>query len=127
MVPFDSQYILMFNSSIWPNSAPLRDIRLRNVSDLEFDLSRLINVKCHSKLYSPYMVFLLMFISNVWPNSALCQAIRLRNISDLDFEFSITPMVKSNGVIGLPIYDFLLMYNSNHMSIPHRLAVLAGI
>ncbi len=30
----------MFNSNTWPNSAPLRDIRLRNCSDHEFDLSR---------------------------------------------------------------------------------------
>ncbi len=32
----------MFNSNIWPNSAPLQD---QNRSDLEFDLSRLLNVK----------------------------------------------------------------------------------
>ncbi len=36
----------MFNSNIWPNSGPLQDIRLRNVSDLEFDLSRSLKVKC---------------------------------------------------------------------------------
>ena len=28
----------MFNSNMWPNSAPLQDIRLRNLSDLDFDL-----------------------------------------------------------------------------------------
>ena len=27
----------MFNSNKWPNSAPLQDIVLRNLSDLEFD------------------------------------------------------------------------------------------
>ncbi len=31
-------FLLTFNSNLWPNSAPLQDIRLRNVSDLEFDL-----------------------------------------------------------------------------------------
>ncbi len=31
-------FLLMFNSNIWPNSALLQDIRLRNLSDLEFDL-----------------------------------------------------------------------------------------
>ncbi len=31
-------FLLMFNSNIWPNSAPLQDIRLRNLSNLEFDL-----------------------------------------------------------------------------------------
>ncbi len=33
-------FLLMVNSNIGPNSAPLRDIRLCNLSDLEFDLSR---------------------------------------------------------------------------------------
>ncbi len=36
----------MFNSNIWPNSAPLQDIRLQNLSDLELDLSRSSKVKC---------------------------------------------------------------------------------
>ena len=38
----------MFNSycSIWPNSVPLQVLRLRNLSDLEFDLSRSLKVKC---------------------------------------------------------------------------------
>ena len=31
---------------MWPNSAPLQDIRLRNLGDLEFDLYRLLKVKC---------------------------------------------------------------------------------
>ena len=39
-------FLLMFNRNIWPNSAPLQDIRFRNQSDLEFDLSRSLNVKC---------------------------------------------------------------------------------
>ncbi len=41
-------FLLMFNSNIWPNSPPLPDIRLSNVSDLEFDLSRSLKVKCDS-------------------------------------------------------------------------------
>ncbi len=36
----------MLNSNIWPNSAPLQDIRLPNQSDLELDLSRSLKVKC---------------------------------------------------------------------------------
>ncbi len=28
-------FLLMFNSNIWPNSAPLQDTRLRNLSDLD--------------------------------------------------------------------------------------------
>ncbi len=39
-------FLLMFNSNIWPNSASLQDIRLQNLSDLQFDLSRLLKVKC---------------------------------------------------------------------------------
>ena len=36
----------MFNSNIWPNYAPKQDIKHRNVSNLEFDLSRTPKVKC---------------------------------------------------------------------------------
>ncbi len=39
-------FLLMFNSNIWPNSASLQDIRLRNLSDHNFDLSRSLKVKC---------------------------------------------------------------------------------
>ncbi len=48
--------LLIFNSNIGPNYGPLRDVRLRNISDLEFDLH------CHSSsndmvsVDSPYMV-----------------------------------------------------------------------
>ena len=36
----------MVNSNIGPNSAPLRDMKLRNLSDLDFDLSRSLKAKC---------------------------------------------------------------------------------
>ncbi len=35
----------MFNSNIWSNSAPLRDMRLHNLSNCDFDYSRLRKVK----------------------------------------------------------------------------------
>ena len=38
-------FLLMINSNIWPNSAPLRDIRLWNPHDLDFDLSRSLKTK----------------------------------------------------------------------------------
>ncbi len=38
--------LLMFNSNIWPNFAPLQDIRPRNLSDLDFAHSRSLKVKC---------------------------------------------------------------------------------
>ncbi len=31
-------FLLMFNSNIGPNMAPLREVRLQNLSDLDFDL-----------------------------------------------------------------------------------------
>ena len=43
----------MFNSNIGPTQAPLRDIRLRNLSDLDFDLSRSNGLMV--QLDSPYM------------------------------------------------------------------------
>ncbi len=39
-------FLLMFNRNIWPNSAPLQDVMLRNLSDLDFDLSRSLKVEC---------------------------------------------------------------------------------
>ncbi len=36
----------MFNSNIWPNAAPLQDIRLQNLSDLERSSLRSLKVKC---------------------------------------------------------------------------------
>ncbi len=36
----------MFNSNILPNSAPLQDTKRWNLSDLGFDLSRSLKVKC---------------------------------------------------------------------------------
>ena len=39
-------FLLMFNSNIWPNSTPLQDTKLRNLSDLDLDLSRSLKFKC---------------------------------------------------------------------------------
>ncbi len=45
-------FLLMFNSNIWPNSAPLLDIRLRNLSDIQgHSMSNVI-----VSLDSPYML-----------------------------------------------------------------------
>ena len=93
----------MFNSNIWPNSTPLQDIRLQNLSDLEFDLSRSLKVKCDDVIGLSLYAFLLMFNSNIWPDSAPLQDIRLQNLSDLEFNLSRSLKVKSDTVIGLPI------------------------
>ncbi len=70
-------FLLMFNSNLWPNYAPSQDIRLQNVSDLEFHLSRSLKGKCDSVIELPIYAFLFMFNSNIWPNSAPLQDIRL--------------------------------------------------
>ncbi len=54
-------FLLMFNSNIWPKSAPLQDIRLRNLSDLEFDLSRSLKVKCDDVIGLAIHGFLLTY------------------------------------------------------------------
>ena len=51
----------MFNSNIGLNYAPLRDIRLLNLGDLDFDLSRSLKVKCAGAIGLPIYGFLLMF------------------------------------------------------------------
>ncbi len=48
--------------------APLRDIRLQNMSDIEFDLSRSLKVKSDGTVGLPIYGFLLMFNSNIGPN-----------------------------------------------------------
>ena len=62
-----------------PWKAPLRDIRLRNLGDLDFDLSRSMKVKYKGAIGLPVYGFLLMFNSNIGPNSALLQDIRLQH------------------------------------------------
>ncbi len=64
------------------------------MSDLEYDLSRSLKVKCDSVIELPIYAFLLMFISNIWPNSAPLQDIRLQNLSDLEFDLSRSLKVK---------------------------------
>ncbi len=47
------------------------------MSDLEFDLSRPLKVKCDDAIGLSLYGFLLMFNSNMWPISAPLQDIRL--------------------------------------------------
>ncbi len=68
--------------------APVQDIRLRNLSDLEFDLSRSLKVICDDVIGFSKCAFLLMFNSNLWSNSAVLPDIRLRNMSDIEFDLS---------------------------------------
>ncbi len=50
-------FLLMFNINIGPNKAPLLDISLQNLGDLEFDLSRSLKVESNGAIGAPlYMV-----------------------------------------------------------------------
>ena len=53
-------FLLMFNSNIWANPAPLQDEKLRNLSD--FDLSRSLKVKCDGVMGLSIHAFLLIDI-----------------------------------------------------------------
>ncbi len=63
----------MFNSKVWHNSAPLQDIRLQNVSDLEFELPRSLKVKFNNfiqnKLYEKYTLWIFNLLGLVWSKS----------------------------------------------------------
>ncbi len=61
-------FILIFNSNIWPNSASLQDISFQ--SDLNIDLSRSLRSDVIIPMDSSDNAFLLIIYSNIWPNSA---------------------------------------------------------
>ncbi len=88
-------FLLMFNSNIEPNSAPLRDIRLQNFGDLDFDLSRSLKVKCEGTIGHPIHGFLLMCNSNIGPDWAPLWDINLQNLGDLEFDLSRSLKVES--------------------------------
>ena len=58
-------FLLMFNSNLWPNSAPLRNIRLENLSDIDFYLSMSLKVKLDNATELPIYGFLLMVNNNI--------------------------------------------------------------
>ncbi len=64
MVQLDSPCMISYSSFIiWPNSAPLWDRSLDNLSNLEFDLSRSYKVKYNSPVRLPIYDFLLAYNS----------------------------------------------------------------
>ena len=85
----------------------------QNVSNIYFDLSRSLNVKCDGIIKLPLYDFPLMINSYIGPNAVPLQDIRLEKLSDLDFDLSRSLTVKCDNAIRLPIYGFLLMVNSN--------------
>ncbi len=58
------------------------NVRLRNISDLDFAPSRSLKVKCQGAIRLAIYGFLLLFHSNMGPNRYL-RDMRLRNLSDL--------------------------------------------
>ncbi len=51
---------------------------LQNLSDVDFDLSRSLKVKCDSVIGLPIYGFLVVSNSNIWPSSAPLQDIRYK-------------------------------------------------
>ncbi len=64
---------------MWYNSSPLQDIRLRNLSDVELDLSRSLKVKCDDVLGLAIHGFLLTY-SNHLSNSHHLVLIATQNV-----------------------------------------------
>ncbi len=94
----------MFNSNIWPISAPLREITFPKINDLDIDLSKSLKVKCNHTNRLPIYAFLLMFNSNIWLKSAPLQDTQLQNLSDIVFDPLRSPKVKCDGITCLHIW-----------------------
>ncbi len=73
------------------------------MSELDFDLSRSLEVEIDGVNGLLIYGFLLMFNSNIGTNKASLQDIRLQNLGDLKFDLSRSLKVKSNNAIGLAI------------------------
>ena len=48
-------FLLVFNSQIWPHGATLREISLQNLSDIDFDFSRSLKVVYDSAMQLDYL------------------------------------------------------------------------
>ena len=70
----------MFNSNIWPNLDPLRDIKFQNLGDLDCDLSRSLRVKSDGAIGLNIYGFLLMLNSNIWHIMAPLQDISFASL-----------------------------------------------
>ena len=52
--------LLVFSINIWPNMAPLQNIRPQSLSDLQCRLSKSLNIKCVGAIGLPKLGLLLM-------------------------------------------------------------------
>ncbi len=60
----DNTFLLMFKGNIWHNSAPFQDLRLQNLSNLDFVLTRAPTVKYDGAVGLSICYFLLVSDSN---------------------------------------------------------------
>ncbi len=97
-VPLNSPYMVSYSCFI-VNIGPKKTA----ISDLVFDLSRSLKVKCDCAIWTPDIWFLFMFNSNIGPNLASLWDIRLWNLSDFEYDL---------GAVGFSIYKFLFMLNT---------------
>ena len=72
-------------SNIWTNSAPSRDIRLRNLSGLDFDLSRSLRVKHDSVIGRSIYSFILVYTSKNMSISLRLAVIATQNIFSISY------------------------------------------
>ncbi len=109
MVSLESPYMVSYCLKVTCGPTQLLfEICLQNRSDVDFDLSRSLKLKCDNIIQILICGFLLLHNSNIWPNQA-----PLPDLTDLDFDLSSSLKFKCNGAIGLLICGFLLMFNSN--------------
>ena len=88
--------------------------------DLDFYLSRSLQVKANGAIWKSIYDFLFNFNGNHGPICKRFQVTALWNMLDLDFDLSRSPQVKANGAICKSMYDFLSNFNSNHKAKCHR-------
>ena len=82
--------------------------------DLDFDLSRSLQVKANCAIWKSIHDFLFNFNGNYGPICKRFQVTALRNMRDLDFDLSRSFQVKANAAIWESIYDFLFNFNGNY-------------
>ncbi len=106
--------LLVFNSSMWFNSAFL----LYKIFQIWVTLTYLLmslRVKCNDVARISYIIydFRLVPKKNIWPDSALWRDKGLRNLNGIEFYLSRSLKIKCNR----PLYHFILVTNIKHMCI----------
>ena len=93
--------------------------------DLDFDLSRSLQVKANAAIWKSIHDFLFNFNGNYGPICKRFQVTALRNMRDLDFDLSRSLQVKANAAIWKSIHDFLFNFNGKYGPICKRFEVTA--